>query len=375
MAEDEKSLNVTEESNPTRKHKGKHDKPKPWDDPSIDHWKIEKFDPEWNQSGLLEVSTFSTLFPQYRVIYLMPSDVKVPGLWRRSSPHRENMYICEINFIVRGFGEMFSNIEKVAGSMTVLTTMKTRDPYIILKARDLIKLLSRSVFAPQAVKILNDEMQCDIIKIGSLVRNKVWSKTSEEDCRGLCTEQDASATSYQGKSTLTVHSLVLDSSLKTLNAWEIKVTLVPTNESQLLPKLIPQNPTFLVQTPCAKSFPKEEVDYPDPHQGKKEIETSLVLDSELIKSEALASSKSVHEIDHALFRFDVLFEDDINTPNETSGENNGIACLEGYSRYAKSLWCDNIPPKNGNLFLEDESTLMGKECVVSKMSTLGVHDD
>lgn len=48
------------------KHKGKHDKPKPWDDESIDHWKVEKFDPSWNGSGMLEVSSFSTLFPQYR---------------------------------------------------------------------------------------------------------------------------------------------------------------------------------------------------------------------------------------------------------------------------------------------------------------------
>ncbi|KAM3357830.1 hypothetical protein P3S68_020761 [Capsicum galapagoense] len=129
---------------------------------------------------------------------------------------------------------------------------------------------------------------------------------------------------------------------------------------QLLLKLIPQNPTFFVQTPCAESFPEEEVSFPDPYQGKEEIETSLVLDSELIESEALASSKSVREIDHDLFRFNVLFEDDINTPNVPSGENDGIACLGGYIRYVKPLWCDNIPPKDGNLFLEDRVLLWAR---------------
>ncbi|XP_050223576.1 LOW QUALITY PROTEIN: KRR1 small subunit processome component [Mercurialis annua] len=135
------------------KHKGKHDKPKPWDeDPNIDHWKIEKFDPSWNEGGLLEVSSFSTLFPQYREKYLQE-------VWPMvKSSLKGHGIACELNL--------------VEGSMTVSTTRKTRDPYMIVKARDLIKLLSRSVPAPQAIKILNDEVQCDIIKIGSLVRNK-----------------------------------------------------------------------------------------------------------------------------------------------------------------------------------------------------------
>lgn len=140
------------EEKPLTRYKGKHDKDKPWDDPSIDHWKIDKFEPSWNEPGMLEVSSFSTLFPQYREKYLQECWSIVKGSLK------EHGIACELNL--------------VEGCMTVSTTRKTRDPYIIVKARDLIKLLSRSVPAPQAIKILNDEMQCDIIKIGSLVRNK-----------------------------------------------------------------------------------------------------------------------------------------------------------------------------------------------------------
>ncbi|RZC85139.1 hypothetical protein C5167_007752 [Papaver somniferum] len=134
------------------KYKGKHDKPKPWDHDGIDHWKIDKFDPTWNERGMLEVSSFSTLFPVYREKYLQDAWPSVKGALKQFD------ISCDLNL--------------VEGSMTVSTTRKTRDPYIIVKARDLIKLLSRSVPAPQAIKILDDEMQCDIIKIGGLVRNK-----------------------------------------------------------------------------------------------------------------------------------------------------------------------------------------------------------
>ncbi|KAK1260692.1 hypothetical protein QJS04_geneDACA002242 [Acorus gramineus] len=179
------------------RHKGKHDKPKPWDDdPNIDHWKIEKFDPSWNESGMLEVSSFSTLFPQYRGKKYLKTPLSFFGFYRllyrmievllywffvgREVP--ATSLACRDTGIERTWSEVRAQFASVVvevvihilveGNMVVSTTRKTRDPYIIMKARDLIRLLSRSVPAPQALKILNDEIQCDIIKIGSLIRNK-----------------------------------------------------------------------------------------------------------------------------------------------------------------------------------------------------------
>ncbi|KAF3651406.1 hypothetical protein FXO37_18018 [Capsicum annuum] len=97
------------------------------------------------------------------------------------------------------------------------------------------------------------------------------------------------------------------------------------------------------------------------HRVNRMLNMSLELDNDSLESE---SSKSVRGLDHLLFRYNVLFKDSLNTPNRPSGENDGIACIGSYSIYANPLWCDNIPLKDENLFLEDESTLKVKECVV-----------
>ncbi|KAI2617556.1 eukaryotic type KH-domain (KH-domain type I) [Hypomontagnella submonticulosa] len=130
-----------------------HKKDKPWDTDDIDKWKVEPFKPSDNAGGTFaEESSFAVLFPKYREVYLKEA---WPGVTKALQQHG-----------------IACTLDLVEGCMTVKTTRKTFDPAAILKARDLIKLLARSVPAPQALKILQDDMACDIIKIRNLVRNK-----------------------------------------------------------------------------------------------------------------------------------------------------------------------------------------------------------
>ncbi|KAG8218308.1 RNA polymerase II transcription elongation factor-domain-containing protein [Butyriboletus roseoflavus] len=115
--------------------------------------KKHRKDKHHNKGGVFtEESSFATLFPKYREKYLRE-------VWSAVTRTLEHHGIA-------------CKLDLVHGSMSVLTTRKTYDPYIVLKARDMIKLLARGVALTQAAKVLQDDIACDIIKIGNLVRNK-----------------------------------------------------------------------------------------------------------------------------------------------------------------------------------------------------------
>ena len=101
-------------------------KEKPWDnDPTVDKWKVDAFSPEDNPNGLLEESSFAVLFPQYRERY-------IKEIWPLVKKELAKYKII-------------AEMDLREGSMNVKTTRQTWDPYSIIKARDFIKLLARSV--------------------------------------------------------------------------------------------------------------------------------------------------------------------------------------------------------------------------------------
>ncbi|XP_036722600.1 KRR1 small subunit processome component homolog isoform X3 [Balaenoptera musculus] len=126
-----------------------------------DGWKEPAFSKEDNPRGLLEESSFATLFPKYREAYLKEC---WPLVQKALSEHHVN-----------------ATLDLIEGSMTVCTTKKTFDPYIIIRARDLIKLLARSVSFEQVRKVVLDTMKNihPIYNIKTLMIKRELAKDSE----------------------------------------------------------------------------------------------------------------------------------------------------------------------------------------------------
>ncbi|KAH0698453.1 hypothetical protein KY284_012668 [Solanum tuberosum] len=93
------------------------------------------------------------------------------------------------------------------------------------------------------------------------------------------------------------------------------------------------------------------------------LENASTTDVYLSEGE-LACFNSSLVVDHSLFKYNIQFEDDEITPSDVpSGVNlESSIVLESYTCDSNLLCCEAFPPKDGNLFLEDESTLVGNEC-------------
>jgi len=113
---------------------------------------IPKFSKEDNPTGVIRKSSFGILYPKYKEAYIREC---WPLVKKALSQHGVD---CNLNAL--------------ESWMEVSTTRKTYDPAIILKARDMIKLLARSVPFEKAVLVLQDDYASEIIQIGNLVRNK-----------------------------------------------------------------------------------------------------------------------------------------------------------------------------------------------------------
>ena len=82
--------------------------------PQVDHWTTAKFEKgDMSGGSLTEESSFAVLFPTYREQYLREAWPQV------TSALKEHGIACQLDLI--------------EGSMTVKTTRKTWDPYVILK--------------------------------------------------------------------------------------------------------------------------------------------------------------------------------------------------------------------------------------------------
>eukprot|EP01057_Protomagalhaensia_wolfi_P000246 Protomagalhaensia_wolfi_Nauph_80__245@NODE_113_length_3622_cov_233_229975_g86_i0_p3_GENE_NODE_113_length_3622_cov_233_229975_g86_i0NODE_113_length_3622_cov_233_229975_g86_i0_p3_ORF_typecomplete_len224_score34_85KH_8/PF17903_1/1_3e31UPF0302/PF08864_10/0_11_NODE_113_length_3622_cov_233_229975_g86_i016852356 len=117
-----------------------------------DFWKQPEFKEAEIPHKFTEESDFAILFPQHRAEYIQET-------WPHIKQALSNV-------------KLKADLDMLNRNMKVATTGKTRDPFILIKGRDMLKLIARSVPYHQAKRILEDDVFCEVIRIGGLVRDK-----------------------------------------------------------------------------------------------------------------------------------------------------------------------------------------------------------
>ena len=118
-------------------------------------WKYNAVSAENPISAPVMSSSFATRYPEHREPYIRKTFDKMEKFFKKYGINIQVFYHqC---------------------SMVVSTTNKTWDPYSIIKARDLIKLISRYVPFEHASKVMEDNVFSDIIEVGktNVARNQV----------------------------------------------------------------------------------------------------------------------------------------------------------------------------------------------------------
>lgn len=95
----------------------------------------------------------------FQIIYPKYQEKKIKESWKIIKKTLNSLFIS-------------SKLELFSGSISITTTKLTKDPFCIMKARDFLKLISRSVPTEQAAKIFFDDIFCEVLKISNFTRNK-----------------------------------------------------------------------------------------------------------------------------------------------------------------------------------------------------------